>query len=102
MNALRISILLLVAVIVSVTLAMFLPWVSAGDVEIIRAGLMITLVRVPLALAILLFTMRAMDWMTHEPFSRALDAMRGKPYALAIYHGARLVGVCLLLAALFG
>ena len=101
MNALRVSLLILLAVIASTALLTFLPFVTGADVQMVRAGLMISITRVPLALATLLFTLRAMDWMTHEPFSKALDQMRENPHAVAIYHGARIVAVCLFLASLY-
>lgn len=101
MNALRISILILLAVVVTAVLVLWLPWVQGPDAALIRVSLIASLIRVPLALAVLLFSMRALDWLTHHPFRDVFAIIKSSPHALAIYHGARLVAVCLLLASLF-
>lgn len=102
MKALRISTLILLAVIATVGLMLWLPWVQGPDAALIRAGLIASVTRVPLAMATLLFSMRAMDWLAHRRFRDDFVIIEGSPHALAIYHAARLVAVCLLLASLFG
>lgn len=101
-ESVRLSLLVLVGVCIGVALLAWLPLLPAADAAMVRASLEITLTRVPLALSILLFTLKAMDWMMHWSFSDALAVMKESPNATAIYHAARILAVCYLLGALFG
>lgn len=100
-ESVRLSLIALALAIVGVLAMTWSPLLSGPDAELARAGVWISLTRVPLALICLWAVLRLMDWITAWPFAEARQTLQSNPYATAIYHGARFVGVCLLLASIY-
>ncbi len=55
-----------------------------------------------IAFAAVIFGLRTFDKFTKRPFGKSYDRMAESGMALAIYYGARFVGITFLMAAILG
>ena len=95
----RLFLIALLFIVVSLWMLLTLPFGGFIDASLIEARLSATVIRFPLALAAFAVTLRTLDYVAGISFSQAWADLT-IPHA--IYLGARIVAVCLLLAAIFG
>ena len=95
----RVFLIAILFITITVWMLLTLPFGGLIDASLIEASISATIMRFPLALAALAITLRTLDYVAAIKFT---DDWAGLTNAHAIYFGARIVGVCLLLAAIFG
>ena len=95
----KLSLLSLLALVVTIAFITWLPFGGYINREMVEASVSVAVVRVPLATAALFITLRALDYVARINFKREWV---GLDNAKALYLSARFVGVCILLAAVFG
>lgn len=95
----KVSLLSILMLSIAVLLLMNLPLGTYFDAELIQASVSAGVIRVPIAIASLLVTLRMLDWMAGISFSGSWKTM-SQPHA--IYLAGRIIGVTWLLAAILG
>lgn len=95
----RVFLIAVLFIVLTLAGAVYLPLGTLFDAGLIEASTSAAALRFPLALAALAIALRTLDYVAAIKFQ---DAWKDLSNAHSIYLGARFVGVCLLLAAIFG
>lgn len=95
----RLFLIAVLFIVIAVWMLVTLPFGGLIDAAMIEASVNATILRFPLALAALAITMRTLDYVAQIKFA---ETWAGLTNAHAVYLGARFIGACLLLAAIFG
>lgn len=95
----RVFLIAVLFIVSTLALTQYLPLGSFFDAALIEASTSAAVLRFPLALAALAIALRTLDYVAAIKFQ---DAWKDLSNAHAVYLGARFVGVCMLLAAIFG
>ncbi|TKA91822.1 hypothetical protein FAZ79_00515 [Guyparkeria sp. SB14A] len=69
--------------------------------EVLFTSTLFTLVMALAAVIGAVFTLRWLDRRAGHSFREAIEVLRHDPLGLALYHGLRFLGVCLLVGLLF-
>lgn len=95
----RVFLIAVLFIVLTLAGAVYLPLGTLFDAALIEASTSAAVLRFPLSLAALAIALRTLDYTGGINFLKAWDGLTN---AHAVYLGARFVGVCILLAAIFG